>query len=290
MGCVTRPQKNYLRSHYLDKEKWNQKDSRKYSRFEIPPPVKVDTNTEKPKEKHRLLPFGKKDSNEKSEKVDKAPATVKVEAKKKFRLWPFGKKASNEKPATAVPGSAASSSKNYADTSSSKGLGRKLVPASEPYRYLLKYGDPIVINLRGIPDSLPVEERIDENGNIKLDYIGSVHALGKTSAELEEDIERAYLEQKIYRNLSVSVELPERSYFIRGEVLKPGRFSLLGGVSIVQAIATAGGFNDFANPKDVLIIRGGRTIKVNVRDVERNPARDVQIEEGDVIVVGRSFL
>ena len=139
------------------------------------------------------------------------PAPVKEaakpeEPKKKRGLWPFDGKKSKDpkkvKPSKTLPS----------------------VSGPEPYRYRLKHGDPIIITLRGIAGLGPVSERVDENGNIKLDYIDTVHAIGKTAAELEESIERAYLDQKIYRNLSVSVELPLKSYFIRGEVLKPAVF------------------------------------------------------------------
>lgn len=298
MGCVHRKPKNFLRSQYSDKAKSNEMDTRKYAKGKIPPPVKVKSKTEKPKKKFEIWPLENKGSAKKVEKVEKVSQpkpSVKVEQKeekpkKSFRIWPFGKKTSVEKTGKGSSPPPSSKRKESPKAESSTQPESSLLPAAEPYRYRLKYGDSIVINLRGVAGTVPIEERIDENGNIKLDYIGSVQALGKTSAELEDHIERAYLDQKIYRNLSVSVQLPMKSYFIRGEVLKPGRFSLLGGVSIVQAIATAGGFNDFANIKDVVIIRGGKNIRVSVKDIERNPSRDVQIEEGDVIVVKRSFL
>lgn len=258
IGCVKSPSRNYFRLSYPDHLSPSKNGVQNSSRFEIPPPVKSESKTARPRDKLRLSPFHQPDAAEKA----------------------------NEGAVSELPGE--SRKTPAAEPSSGSGFDRS--STAEPYRYVLKFGDSIVINLRGVPNVVPIQERVDENGHIKLDYIGSVYAQGKTAAELEDDIEQAYLDQKIYRNLSVSVQLPQKSYFIRGEVLKPGRFSLLGGVSIVQAIATAGGFNDFANPKDVLIIRGGKTIKVNVRDIERNPSQDLQIEEGDVIVVKRSFL
>lgn len=165
------------------------------------------------------------------------------------------------------------------------------LPDAQPvYRYRLKPGDSVVINLQGAPGVKPVEDIVDENGNIKLAYLDSIPAAGKTSAELEQFIQDAYLSRKIYKNISVSVVLPSKSYFIRGEVLKPGRFPLLSGVSVLQAVAAAGGFNEFANTKRVTIVRNGRSMDVNLRDIERNRAEDISIEEGDVIVVNRSLL
>lgn len=158
------------------------------------------------------------------------------------------------------------------------------------YRYRLKPGDQVVVQLLGIPNPSPIEDIVDENGNIKMDFIDTVPAAGKTSAELEAYIKKAYLDGKIYKNVSVSVMLPMKSYFIRGEVLKPGRFPLLSGVTLLQSIAAAGGFNEYANPKKITIIRGGKTIQVSAYEIERDASQDLTIEEGDVIVVRRSIL
>ena len=94
--------------------------------------------------------------------------------------------------------------------------------------YRLKAGDPIVVYLRGIPGvpggEQQIEDIIDENGAINLPYVGAIQAGGKTSTELEQTIQKTYIDQQIYRYITVNVVVPSRSYYVRGEIRQPGRF------------------------------------------------------------------
>lgn len=165
--------------------------------------------------------------------------------------------------------------------------------AIEPsaYAYRLQVGDPIVINLRGIyPRDEQVEDVIDDSGNVTLPLLGDIYALGKSTSEMESEIRRLYIDGGYYRNLTVSVIMPQRTYFIRGEVRQAGRFPIVGGLTLMQAIAAAGGYTEFASPRNVQLLRGtGRPIDVNMRQIEKNPETDIRLESGDVIVVGRSM-
>lgn len=186
---------------------------------------------------------------------------------------------------TAIPAPASSASR--------KGAAATASNLSSSAAYHLKAGDPIVVCLRGIPGvaggEQQIEDIIDENGVINLSYIGAIQAGGKTSTELEQTIQKAYLDQKIYRYLTVNVMAPSRSYYVRGEIKQPGRFQLLSRVTVVQAIAAAGGFTEFANPSKVEILRGNQRIRINAAEFEKHPERDKEIESGDVIIVQRSF-
>jgi protein involved in polysaccharide export with SLBB domain len=159
--------------------------------------------------------------------------------------------------------------------------------------YRLKAGDPVVVYLRGIPGvpggEQSNEDIVDENGSINMPYVGAIQAGGKTSTELEQTVQKAYIDQQIYRYLTVSVVVPSRSYYVRGEIKQPGRFQILSRVTVVQAIAAAGGFTEFANPSKVEILRGNQRIRVNVAEFEKYPERDKELESGDVIIVQRSF-
>jgi polysaccharide export outer membrane protein len=154
--------------------------------------------------------------------------------------------------------------------------------------YRLKPGDPIVISLRGIPREEHIEDIIDESGFVTLPYLNAVKAAGKTSSELERDVRSLYLSQQIYRNISVNVVVPSQGYYVRGEVKKPGRYPLMSGLTLVQAVAAAGGYTEFANPKRTSLLREGKTKEYDVREMERRPEKDIPIKVGDVIVVPRS--
>lgn len=157
--------------------------------------------------------------------------------------------------------------------------------------YRLRPGDPVIINLRGIlPRDEEVECLVDESGCVKVPYLDRIKAAGLSTSQLEDEIERRYVEGKIYRSITVGVIMPSQSYFIQGEIKIPGRVQLTTRVTLLQAIAQAGGYTDYADQTDVRIIRAGRTLRFNAKDLSRFPERDVRIEPGDVINVTRGLL
>ncbi len=162
----------------------------------------------------------------------------------------------------------------------------------EPVAYQLRAGDALIITLRGVTtrgNEDSIEDIIDESGSINLPFIGLIPAAGKTTSELEQIIQKTYLDRQIYKYITVNILVPTRSYYVRGEVRAPGRFSLLSRVTVAQAIAAAGGFSEFADTGRIEVFRGKERIRVNIRDVEKRPERDVDLEPGDVIIVRRSF-
>lgn len=167
------------------------------------------------------------------------------------------------------------------------------VDDSSAVAYRLKAGDPVVVYLRGIPGTPGGEQMIEnivsEHGTIQLPFLDSVYVGGKTTTEAQDLIRAAYLDGEIYKYLTVNVLLPTKSFFIQGEVRMPGRYPLVGNVTLLQAIAAAGGYTEFANRGNVEISRGEKRIPVNVKTIERYPDRDIVVEPGDVIVVKRSF-
>lgn len=155
--------------------------------------------------------------------------------------------------------------------------------------YRLRPGDPVLISLRGIPESANYEFMIDESGMINLPYIPPIRASGLTASGLQRVIRETYIEEQIYRNVTVNVMMPAQSYFVRGEVRQPGRYPLTTGMTVLQALAAAGGYTEFANPRRVEIIRGGETMVENARSMEQNPEQDFELKANDVIIVRRSI-
>ena len=85
------------------------------------------------------------------------------------------------------------------------------------------------------------------------------------------------------------------SYFIFGEVKKPGAYTLDKETNILEGITVAGGFTDKASPSRTRVIRsspqGQKVIEVDMNDILRRgrEAKTVMLQEGDVIVVPESF-
>lgn len=167
-------------------------------------------------------------------------------------------------------------------------IGDSAVASRAPYR--LRYGDPVIIFLRGIlPKDDQIEDIVDERGYVTLPYVDDVLAAGRTSSELEREIQRIYIERQIYRSVTVSVVSPSQSFFVQGEVRLPQRYPLVSGTTVLQAIAAAGGYTEYAEPRKVSLTRGRDVKVINMRDVERNPQQDLSVESGDVIRVPRSI-
>jgi len=154
--------------------------------------------------------------------------------------------------------------------------------------YTLKPSDPIYVRFSGIQEQDALQLVIDETGEIDLLHLEPIVAAGLTTSELEDKIERLYIDGGIYKNVSVNVTMTAKVYYVQGEVKAPGQFQLASGTTLVQAIAGARGLTPFASKK-VTITRQGKIYTFNWKDLEKNPSLDVTIEAGDVIKVWQSW-
>lgn len=164
------------------------------------------------------------------------------------------------------------------------------VPAAADYR--LVSGDKLRIEVYK-DDHLSQSLQIRPDGKITLPLIGDVPAAGRTSMELRDAI-GASLKEYIANPVVtvIVVETTPQVVYVTGEVTKPGALTLVNGhMSVVQAIAMAGGFTDFAKRKDVLVMRksakGMETLHFNYKDAlgDDNRREPLQLMAGDTIVV-----
>lgn len=123
---------------------------------------------------------------------------------------------------------------------------------TQPYQ--LDSSDRLRIIVFG-QDDLSNTYTVDQAGYISFPLIGSVPARGKTQQQLAAEIARK-LRQGYLRDPDVSVEVDTyRPVFIMGEVQNPGQYSFVAGMTVQNAIATAGGFGPRAQQMDVDITR-----------------------------------
>jgi protein involved in polysaccharide export with SLBB domain len=153
-----------------------------------------------------------------------------------------------------------------------------------------RVGDTVVVSFSGAPDTIPDhEEAIKEDGNITLDLIGKIHALGKTTGELQNEIQ-ADLVPEFYRRLTVTVKsTSDRVYYVGGQVAAPGPKEYLGETTVTKAIQASGDFNDFASHKVWLNRANGQRIQVDCDKALKNPSLDPPVYPGDQIVVEKSI-
>jgi len=158
--------------------------------------------------------------------------------------------------------------------------------------YIIGPNDVLAISVWKEPEitrSIPVRS----DGKISLPLIGDVQAAGRTPMQLEEDIAARLKDYITNPQVAVIVEqINSQKFNILGQVTKPGSFPLTAGTTIVDAIAIAGGFKDFAKTKGVYLLRqnsAGIEERFNFnydRFIKRkNTAQNIKLLPNDTIVV-----
>ncbi len=152
----------------------------------------------------------------------------------------------------------------------------------------LRIGDMVDVRFSGT--SAPPEdvaERIKEDGTITLSLVGPVPSANKTAGELQKWIQDAYV-PKYYKRLTVTVKTENRVFFVEGEVRRPDRYIYTGEITVLKAVATAGGFSDFAARRRVELIRStGERLIIDASRARDNAEVDATVYPGDRISVPR---
>lgn len=135
--------------------------------------------------------------------------------------------------------------------------------------------------------------QVRPDGKVTLPLVGDIVAAGRTSVELRDAI-AASLEEFIAKPVVTVIvtETTPQVVYVTGEVNKPGALPVANGqMSIIQAIAMAGGFTDFANKKDIRVLRKGangmQTLRFNYKDAidDGNRREPLPLLPGDTVVV-----
>lgn len=120
--------------------------------------------------------------------------------------------------------------------------------------YRLGSGDKIRLITFGEP-SLSGEFLVSGSGKVSAPLVGELDAVGLTAREFQTKVEDAY-KNGYLKEPKVSVEvLNYRPFYILGEVNTPGTYPYTNGLTVVNAVATAGGYTYRANTKRVFIKR-----------------------------------
>ena len=122
--------------------------------------------------------------------------------------------------------------------------------------YILGANDRVRVKVYGEPD-ITGEYEVDSTGQISVPLAGHIHADGLTTKQLERAIASA-LAKGIVRDPRVNVEVAlYRPYYILGEVKKGGEYPYRLGLTVLDAVASAGGFTYRANENKVFLRRSG---------------------------------
>lgn len=149
--------------------------------------------------------------------------------------------------------------------------------------YKLDAGDKLRVIVFGEMD-LGGEYEVDGGGFVRLPLIGQLRAGGLAVNEFEDSM-KAALEKGYLRDARVSVEVINyRPFYILGQVNKPGEYPYVNGMSVLSAVALAGGYTYRANESNVYLRRRGASEESLV------PASQVtRVQPGDIITVRERF-
>jgi polysaccharide export outer membrane protein len=171
-------------------------------------------------------------------------------------------------------------------------------PGAETSEYLTPPADYVI----GVGDSLSVKFWKDNDmsvdvvvrpdGLITLPLINDMKAAGLTPEQLRTKVTQAATKFVEAPNVQVYVrDIKSRQVFITGMINHSGPYPLIGPMTVMQLIAMAGGLQDFADGKNIVIIRteNGEPVsyRFNYKDVtkRKNLKQNIELEPGDTIVV-----
>jgi polysaccharide biosynthesis/export protein len=202
--------------------------------------------------------------------------------------------------ALACAPSLAQSAKNHSKQATA--LASSTTPASsdsssqpnptDKEHFIIGNEDVLAINVWKEPEiskSVPVRS----DGKISLPLVGELHAAGKTPKQLEGEITtglRAFMSEP---EVTVIVqEIKSKKFNVLGRVMHPGAFQLMSPTTVLDALALAGGFQDFAKSKKIYVLRRGPSgqemrLPFNYKQViiGRHSEQNIVLEPRDTIVV-----
>jgi polysaccharide export outer membrane protein len=200
-----------------------------------------------------------------------------------FGQTPVSSKPDGAGPATAAP---------VADPAKSAQSSAVDEAKAHDDHFIIGNDDMLAINVWKEPEVsrvLPVRS----DGRISLPLVGEVQAAGRTPLQLEKEISEKLKDFITDPEVTVMVQqINSQKYNILGQVMRPGSFPLTLTTTVLDAIAAAGGFRDFAKQKGVYILRQGPNgsesrIPFNYKEVIKgnNPGQNIKLQPNDTVVV-----
>ena len=163
------------------------------------------------------------------------------------------------------------------------------VPPALTEDYHLGAGDKLRIEVyKDAQLSQSVQVRPD--GKVTLPLIGDMEAAGLTPIELRDRIATSLHEYVTNPTVTVIVvEATAATAYVMGEVNHPGAVNLQAPLTILQALALAGGLKDFADAKNIRVLRPGpkglQTISFNYKEALKSSLTPIYLRPGDTVVV-----
>jgi polysaccharide export outer membrane protein len=159
-----------------------------------------------------------------------------------------------------------------------------------PDSYVIGASDVVMVTVYKEP-TLSSGMLVRPDGMITLPLLGDIQAAGKTPLQLADDVTAKL--KKFVQDPNVTVTLTamnSKKVYLIGEIGKTGPMEMTAGMTLLQAIASAGGLTPYANAKKIYILRteGGKQKKIFVQykqALRGDESRNLPLNPGDTIVV-----
>jgi polysaccharide biosynthesis/export protein len=161
--------------------------------------------------------------------------------------------------------------------------------AEGPEEYVIRAGDALLVRVWN-QEGMNAKVKVREDGNITVPLLNDVMAAGKTPNALATQLAGRLKEFFVTPVVTVSLEEPRPlTVSIVGEVARQGVYTLEPGSGLLNALATAGGLNDYAHLDGIYVIRGKPELRIRFRydalTREQGRASRFRLQPGDVIYV-----
>lgn len=156
---------------------------------------------------------------------------------------------------------------------------------------ILRVGEKIQVLLADLPQgTIEANLTISEDGKITLHLDQAFQAAGKTRSKLETEIRARYV-PNFYTKMTVTVKQEDRFVYVGSFVKAPGSYPYRPGLTLLKAIAAAGGFSEFGDKTKVTITRNadGRVETVDCIKALKDPRLDLPLFPNDRVEVPRRY-
>ena len=167
-----------------------------------------------------------------------------------------------------------------------------LAQDSQGKTYIIGPSDVLEVLVWREPNISRADVVVRPDGKISLPLLDDVQAAGLTPMELKRRITAKLAEYIEAPQVYIMVRKPASHFFcVLGNVTRPGQYPMLRPTTVLQALAAARGFNEWAHKDEIIIVRGygesQRVFRFNYSEVVSGEAMDqnILLEPGDVIVV-----
>jgi polysaccharide export outer membrane protein len=180
--------------------------------------------------------------------------------------------------------------------SASQEYGPAKTPQTDtnPLVYRIGPGDVLQIDIWKEPDVSIPSVTVRPDGRISMAMVGDVSVVGLTPAELEAGLRERFGSLIKEPRITVSVrDANSQKIYIIGEVRREGPIRMTGPITVLQALAEAGGVTEYAKRKDIYVLRlvNGRQMHFafNYESVLKGqkPEQNIRLQPGDTVVVPR---